>query len=101
MKLNSLVTGGASGIGYCVVKTLLQRGDKVFIFDIVDSNSDRITELKKLGVQYFRVDVSNVSEIKKAFSEICRITKTGGTIVVMVYNIWNPYFLLVNKIRVP
>lgn len=36
-----------------------------------------------------------------AFDELCRITSPGGELLVSVYNIWNPYFLLMHKLTWP
>ena len=36
-----------------------------------------------------------------AFSELVRITKSGGKIILAVYNQWNPYFYIVHKITFP
>jgi len=37
----------------------------------------------------------------RAFKELVRITRPGGTIYLSVYNIWNPYYYLVHKMTFP
>ncbi len=67
-KLNSLVTGGLGGIGQTIAKTLKERGDNVFIFDILPSDCEQALQAKQDGFFYFQVDVSCVDSIKKGFS---------------------------------
>jgi len=45
--------------------------------------------------------IHHTKNSKKAFSEICRITKPGGLIMISVYNIWNPYFWIVHRATYP
>jgi len=71
--MNSLVTGGLQGIGRAIVETLQKRGDKVFVFDIVSLEDQRVQELQATGVTYFSVDISRVSSIETGFSELFKI----------------------------
>lgn len=41
--------------------------------------------------------IHHTVDSKKAFEELCRITKQHGEIFVGVYNIWHPYFFIVHK----
>ena len=86
----------------------------------LDQSRTSIKELKKKGYAVYEGDVLNlpfpneVSDLTicngvihhtansfKAFSELCRITKKRGGIIICVYNIWNPYFLFVYKLTFP
>ncbi len=67
---NSLVTGGVQGIGRSIVDILISRGDNIFVFDIVDNNDDRVIDLKKLGVNYYKVDIGSVESIKSGFKDL-------------------------------
>lgn len=73
MQKNSLVTGGASGIGREIVNLLLNRKDNVFVFDILDNNDPKIIELINLGVNYFNVNISNTNSINLGFESIFQI----------------------------
>lgn len=67
MLFNSVVTGGAQGIGLAVAKRLLERGDSVFVFDYLSDEDRSVQCLKKLGMEYIQVDVSSVESIKNGF----------------------------------
>ena len=71
--LNSLVTGGAQGIGRAIVSKLQNRGDRVFVFDIIDLTDTCVLELSKQGIYYIQVDVSSVDSIKDGFSAVYKI----------------------------
>jgi ubiquinone/menaquinone biosynthesis C-methylase UbiE len=45
--------------------------------------------------------IHHTVDSKKAFEELCRITKKHGEIFVGVYNIWHPYFFIVHKLTFP
>lgn len=83
--LNSLVTGGLQGIGREIVQQLKQRGDNVFVFDIVEQNDSRVKELTNQGIQYFQVDVSSTQLIKNGFSDLFNLT-SGKSLDVLVNN---------------
>ena len=72
----AIVTGGAQGFGYAVVKRFLNSGAKVIIWDIdkkfievalKDSGSEKLS--------YQIVDITNFEEIKKNFNDICKNNK--------------------------
>lgn len=67
---NALVTGGLRGIGRAIAETLLARGDRVFVFDYVDSQHEDVIKLTATGITYLRVDVSSQSSIADGFSLI-------------------------------
>ena len=63
---NVLITGGASGIGLLMAKKLADRGAKVIIWDIDDSNLEKIAgEIKAKGhsVAVYQCDVSIRNEV--------------------------------------
>ena len=67
----AIVTGGAQGFGYAIVKRFLDSGAKVIIWDIDKKFIDKAIEgsgSKKLSYQI--VDITNFDEIKKSFDEI-------------------------------
>ena len=67
----AVVTGGAGGIGYYVVKTLLESNARVAIVDI-GKNVDKVTnELSAYGeVKGYQLDVSKVEDIAPAIEKI-------------------------------
>jgi 3-oxoacyl-[acyl-carrier protein] reductase len=67
---NSLVTGGAQGIGLAISKQLLLRGDQVFVFDYLPEDAQSVQDLKKLNIKYFKVDVSSIDAIKNGFEQL-------------------------------
>ena len=86
----------------------------------VDLAPNNIENLKKKGFNAVCASVlclpfeNNVSDLTvcngvihhtedplKAFSELVRITKSGGYIYLKVYNIWNPYFYIVHRAMLP
>ena len=75
MKLNSIVTGGINGIGSTIVATLKERGDNLFVFDVVDTDHEKVSKIKSLGINYFQVDVSNVESIQNGFNAVFDLIK--------------------------
>lgn len=69
---NSLVTGGVQGIGFAIVRNLLERGDKLFVFDYLAPDNQAVQDLTRLGCKYFQVDVSSVESIKDGFSQLLK-----------------------------
>ncbi|MCK4517454.1 3-oxoacyl-ACP reductase FabG [Candidatus Babeliales bacterium] len=67
---NSLVTGGVQGIGLAIAKTLVARGDNVFVFDYISPDDERVQALKNQGISYLQVDVSSVDSIKNGFEQL-------------------------------
>lgn len=45
--------------------------------------------------------IHHTSDPFRAFSELVRITRPGGTIYVAVYNRWHPHFYLVHRLAAP
>ncbi|MBU4269801.1 3-oxoacyl-ACP reductase FabG [Candidatus Dependentiae bacterium] len=70
---NSIVTGGVSGIGLEIVNSLKTRGDNVFVFDIFDADSDQVKNLINKKINYFQVDISNISLIENGFKSVFKI----------------------------
>ena len=72
----AIVTGGAQGFGYAIVKRFLNSGAKVIIWDI-DKKFIEIA-LKDCGsekLSYQIVDITNFKEVKKNFDEISKDNK--------------------------
>lgn len=68
--MNSLVTGGISGIGRQIVAQLQARGDFVLVFDYLDESSPQVADLKSSGVEYIKVDIGVVDSIKQGFEKL-------------------------------
>ena len=69
----AIVTGGAQGFGYAVVKRFLESGANVIIWDIDKKFVD--IALKNSGsknLSYQITDITNYDEIKKSFDEISK-----------------------------
>lgn len=69
--LNNIVViaGGSSDIGKATAKLFLQEGAKVIIWDIVKPGMC-LTEKKKKNFYYFKVDVLNEENVKKATQQV-------------------------------
>jgi len=66
--MQALVTGGAQGIGYKIVESLINDGFSVTIFDI---NPETLNKAKaSFGCEVFEVDVSIESDVKEALSQL-------------------------------
>ena len=84
--MEALVTGGAQGIGYQIVESLINDGFSVTIFDI---NPETLNKAKSsFGCKVFEVDVSIESGVKQALSQL-------HTLDVLINNagIWKPELL--------
>ena len=67
----AIVTGGAQGFGYAVVKRFLDSGAKVIIWDIDKKFIDKaIEDSGSKNLSYQIVDITNFDEIKKSFDEV-------------------------------
>ncbi len=67
----AIVTGGAQGFGYAIVKRFLDSGAKVIIWDIDKKFIDKaIQDSDSKNLSYQIVDITNFDEIKKSFDEI-------------------------------
>jgi len=66
----SLVTGGTRGIGRTIVDRLADRGDDVFVFDIVAENEAPVQRLLAKNIGYAVVDVSNQQSVEKGFENV-------------------------------
>ena len=72
----AIVTGGAQGFGYAVVKRFLDSGAKVIIWDIDKKFIDKaIEDSGSKNLSYQIVDITNFDEIKKSFNEISSKSK--------------------------
>ena len=67
----AIVTGGAQGFGYAIVKRFLDSGAKVIIWDIDKKFIEKAIENSgSKNLNYQMVDITNFDEIKKNFDEI-------------------------------
>ncbi len=68
----AVVTGGAGGIGFVVVKTLLESGASVAIVDVNQTALDKaVSQLESIGtVKAYALDLSNVDAIAPTVSAI-------------------------------
>jgi all-trans-retinol dehydrogenase (NAD+) len=85
-----LITGGASGIGMIMGRKVLERGGKLIIWDISETNiSSTLQELESFGnVKAWKVDISDyqqivlaATEVKLEFNEINVVINNAGVIV--------------------
>ncbi len=66
--MQALVTGGAQGIGYKIVESLINDGFSITIFDI---NPETLKKAKaSFGCEVFEIDVSIESDVKEAISQL-------------------------------
>jgi NAD(P)-dependent dehydrogenase (short-subunit alcohol dehydrogenase family) len=86
----AIISGGARGIGRCIVRRFLERGYKVFIFDIDEEELKHTTTVHLK--QYFDkkqlssavCDLRSVDEIREKVKEAAEFL--GGRIEVVVNN---------------
>jgi len=76
----AIITGGARGIGLCIVENFLKQGASVYFMDLVQSDSmDKLEALAKengVSVVFKKTDVSNEEEVNKIIKEI--LNESGG-----------------------
>ena len=65
---NIIITGANQGIGYYMVEKLLAEGNKVSVLDIETDNLANLRE-KYDSLIYYKVDLRNYDEVKKAVDE--------------------------------
>ena len=67
----AIVTGGAQGFGYSIVKRFLESGAKVIIWDVDKKIIDlAIKESNSKNLEFQIVDVTNFDQVQKSFEEI-------------------------------
>ncbi|HBS48118.1 TPA: beta-ketoacyl-ACP reductase [Candidatus Dependentiae bacterium] len=81
----AVVSGGVGGIGFAIVSKLLDRGDHVVVFDCLEENDNAVLNAKKIGAEYIKVDISNVSSIENGF-KILQEKFNGENLTIFVNN---------------
>ncbi|MCB1985663.1 MAG: SDR family oxidoreductase [Burkholderiales bacterium] len=81
MKKTILITGCSSGIGYCVAKSLHERGYRVFA---TARRKESVEILLSEGLESFRLDLMDSNSIHFAFEEVLR--RTDGQLYALFNN---------------
>lgn len=82
----AIVTGGANGIGFGIVKKFTQEGIYTIIADIDEENGRRIEQeinIKEEKISFYKVDLSNDCEVEVLFENVM---EKFGHIDVLVCN---------------
>jgi len=66
----AVITGGANGIGAGIAKRFVEEGAKVAVCDIDAETGGKITEALRGKAKFYRMDVADEEEIKKAVDQI-------------------------------
>lgn len=86
----ALITGGSSGIGYCIAKSFLQHGSSVIIIGRDVKKLEEATQTLEAYVngnqfiKYYELDLSNTNSINDAFNKI--ISENNQKIDILVNN---------------
>ena len=71
--MTTLITGGTGYIGSHIVYSLIKRGDKIVVVDNLSkskkSTLDKIKELTKENIIFYKVDICDHVELEKVFQE--------------------------------
>ncbi|MGI0059553.1 MAG: NAD-dependent epimerase/dehydratase family protein [Nitrosotalea sp.] len=63
------VTGGAGFVGQHLVKYLLEKKNKVIIYDSLKNSSiTNVSDLKKLGAKFIKGDITDLNHVKKSIT---------------------------------
>ncbi|MDR4516330.1 MAG: SDR family oxidoreductase [Nitrosomonas sp.] len=81
MQKTILITGCSSGIGYCVAKSLHERGYRVFA---TARRKESVEILLSEGLESFRLDLMDSNSIHFAFEEVLR--RTDGQLYALFNN---------------
>jgi len=83
----ALVTGGSSGIGYGIARSLIESGAKVAITGRDTAKLDKVA--KELGAHPIRADVSKEADVQRTMREIL---EKFGDLHILVNNAGLGYF---------
>ena len=76
LKKNIVITGGTDGIGLALTKQLIDKNQNVFIIGRNESKGNAIlNSLKNPNLEFFKCDLSELSEIKKILITLNNIKK--------------------------
>lgn len=67
----ALVTGGSSGIGFAIAKSLKNSGAKVYI--IGRNKQKLLSASKEIGCEYLTLDIRNISAIESTIKDLANI----------------------------
>lgn len=80
----AVVTGGARGIGKCIVLKLARQGANIAILDMAVA-PDTVKEVEKLGVKAISVE-ANVTKLESVQAAIDKVIETFGSVDLLVNN---------------
>lgn len=80
----AVVTGGARGCGLSFAQGLAEAGANVVVLDLIDPAPEfhEISTTYSVRTWYFKVDVSSVSSLEKAFSDL--LQETNGALDICI-----------------
>ena len=79
MKQTILVAGGTGNLGGRIIRDLIKRGAEVRAIVRLETDSEKVEKLKKLGAEVISVDMSNAEELKRACQGIsCVVSALSG-----------------------
>lgn len=80
---NYIITGANEGIGYYLVKSLLEKNDKVAVIDLNTENLNKLKNEYNNNLLIYKCDVRNQNEVKNAVDET---VSKFGTIDIAIHN---------------
>lgn len=84
---SAIITGGATGMGAAMARLFAEEGARVAILDIdEDAGADAKAQLRNISLEteFFRVDITNESDVKKTISVAANFL--GDTVHILVNN---------------
>lgn len=78
---SAIITGGASGIGRAILKSLVSAGANVLVVDLDERAAEHAIAPYPANTAFLRADVREVEDVRKIFAA-CRERFSGSTILV-------------------